>query len=265
MTIPGAVGQRPYPSESSTDGGWVVVPAVAATSRYPAYAWEPVAAALAPHLAVDDAEPFLPQAVAVTVVDVTGTLSPTVMGLVVDLAEGAEVVVEYALWWEYEIGHLYGLEHVWVHGRRTAAGWAVVAVEGSAHGHRHALDGVRLHNGRPVIYLEPGKHGTAVDPESFAAPRDVLEWLCSTGAGRGGVCVTAQFEGYLHATPRRSRQARRFLSNYAFTPTWSFSRVVDTRDLPAVPWDELRRNVPAIVADIVSDVPSTPLARAGCV
>jgi hypothetical protein len=213
--------------------------------------------ALAPILRFDAAEPFLPQQVAATAVSVP-TPSPSFPG---SLEPWGDVVVEYALWWDREIGHVYELEHVWVHGRRTSGGWDVIAVEGSAHGGSRLFSDVETVGGRPVVYCEPGKHGTADRPEQFALPRDIIEWLCGPGAGRAGVCVTPLFEGILTPTPSDHRRARRLLSGYAFEPTWEFTCPVDVRDLSTSNWAELQSSIPGRVFSQLDGIDGRPLLR----
>ncbi len=45
---------------------------------------------------------------------------------------GKGTVIEYAIWYDWDIQHLYDLEHVWVH---LDAEGAVVTVKASRHGH----------------------------------------------------------------------------------------------------------------------------------
>ncbi len=80
-----------------------------------------LAAAHAPILRFDRAEPFLPKRVGYQVlrepadsgVDYRRTRSGPVP-LRFDLA-GLDAVVEYGIWWDWDIQHLYGLEAAWVY------------------------------------------------------------------------------------------------------------------------------------------------------
>lgn len=211
---------------------------------------------LAPLLHFDAAEPFLPELAAVSVFSHPAP-SPSFPGRV---EPRGDIAIEYALWWPCEIGHVYELEHVWVHGRRDAERWTMTAVEGSAHGGRSTIT-AETASGRPVVYLEPGKHGTASSPERFVLPPDVIEWLCGSGAGREGVCVTELFAGALAPTPVHHRQARRFLEPFAFAPTWRFDNVVDVADLPHLDFEHLATSVPDQVLGQLEGVPTQPLGR----
>ena len=69
----------------------------------------------APLIWFDDAEPFLPQAVGYTVLRRPGHSPTFERFLRLDVPGGrtAAAVIEYALWTDWDIQHLYELEHVW--------------------------------------------------------------------------------------------------------------------------------------------------------
>ena len=79
-----------------------------------------------PILRLDRREPFLPSRVGVTVFWEPGE-SPSFPRMVT-VPRGADCVIEYAIWWDWDIQHLYELEHVWV---AVEKGGRVVAVEAS--------------------------------------------------------------------------------------------------------------------------------------
>ncbi|MCU0503271.1 MAG: glycerophosphodiester phosphodiesterase [Anaerolineae bacterium] len=73
----------------------------------------------APILRFDANEPFLPLAAGYTIFRESGASPSFQRGRVIDLApEGespAALAIEYAIWWDWDIGHLYELEHAWVY------------------------------------------------------------------------------------------------------------------------------------------------------
>ncbi|HLP66922.1 MAG TPA: HAD family hydrolase, partial [Rhizobium sp.] len=85
-----------------------------------------------PLLKLDDREPFRPLAAGYTVYrGETQSVSSKFL-----IQPAADCVVEYAIWYDWDIQHLYDLEHVWVH--LDAAG-RVVKVEASRHGARRIM------------------------------------------------------------------------------------------------------------------------------
>ena len=84
---------------------------------------------LSPRIRFARNEPFYPSKVGVTVLDAPGQ-SPSAP-LAVTFEPGVKKVIEYAIWWDWDIQHLYELEHIWL---KLDASDAVVGVDASAHG-----------------------------------------------------------------------------------------------------------------------------------
>ncbi|WP_208978132.1 hypothetical protein [Pseudovibrio denitrificans] len=63
----------------------------------------------APVLRLDRSEPWRPTAIGFTVFAEAGK-SPSSK---FEIAPKADRVIEYAIFWDYDIQHLYDLEHVW--------------------------------------------------------------------------------------------------------------------------------------------------------
>src|SRR5690606_3500750 len=80
----------------------------------------------APMIRFGDNEPFLPSRAGVTVMTAPGR-SPSA-SLEITFEAGVAKVLEYAIWWDWDIQHLYELEHVWV---KLDASDAVVSVNAS--------------------------------------------------------------------------------------------------------------------------------------
>ena len=85
----------------------------------------------APTIRFDAREPFTPAAVGYTVFRESGR-SPS-FPREIRLGAGVAAVVEYAVWWDWDIQHLYELEHIWVYlsadgelgGGRGELAWAL--------------------------------------------------------------------------------------------------------------------------------------------
>lgn len=201
----------------------------------------------APLLRMDRREPFLPLAFGYTHFQIAAA-SPS-FPRQLRLPEGAHSALEYAIWWDWDIEHLYELEHVWVY---LSAGGQVVAAEASWHGEWNALlapdGGPPLQDGRVVVYSEPGKHAFAASPGPLLQRKQRSALSCGPRAGTGGVHVTPLYAGRIHErTPLNNQLVWTWLERRRFTPTWDFSRIVDLRDLQAVPWDALDAWIPGRV------------------
>lgn len=201
----------------------------------------------APLIRFDLREPFLPSVVGYTVFRQSQRSMSFPRDII--LPENAAVAIEYAVWWDWEIQHLYELEHIWVY---LDADVNVVAADASWHGGFHVMvDADRVaptQDGRVILYSEPGKHAFA----------PVIDWLierkpitdASTGAhsGRMGVHVTPLFTGLINdRTPLNNNVVHAYLEKLSFAPTYDFSQVFDTRTAALVPWDNLFRYIPGRV------------------
>jgi putative hydrolase of the HAD superfamily len=204
-----------------------------------------LAARYAPQLMLDGAEPYRPIGFGYTIFRAAGP-SPSSKFVVEPVAA---LTIEYAIYYDWDIGHLYDLEHVWVH---VDADGRVVEVEASAHGGRRRMDAgegrAEFREGRPVVYVEAGKHAHWADPAQMASnDRQKLAVLCSSAAGIEGVHLGNPFatRGAYHASPEDHRLARLKLRRDAFAPSHDY---VPLEAIPALmPWTMLE----AAIADRV--------------
>lgn len=195
----------------------------------------------APVILFDGAEPFLPLRVGCTLFRESG-LSPS-FPRYIRPEPPIELVIEYAIWWDWDIGHLYELEHAWVFiGERGE----VMGVESSQHGGSYGGD-LSLEGGRPVLYSEPGKHALASSPHLLVARRNHTEYSCGPGAGAGGVHVTPLYRDRIVKTPDDDQLVRTYLRRHAFAPRWDWGLRVQVADLPMAPWPELDAAIPVRV------------------
>ncbi|RPJ43104.1 MAG: hypothetical protein EHM21_11975, partial [Chloroflexi bacterium] len=119
----------------------------------------------APILYFDAREPFLPLAAGYTLFTGDGP-SPSfdrIVELRPEDRPAAALAIEYAIWWDWDIHHLYELEHAWVY--LDSKGFPV-RLEASWHGKYYDLP-LNLEGGRAVLLSEAGKHAFAPDPSWF--------------------------------------------------------------------------------------------------
>ena len=218
---------------------------------------------LAPVLRFADNEPFLPSRVGISVLREVGP-SPSTQ-LEIAMAPGAVCVVEYAIWWDWDIQHLYELEHVWLH---LDADEQVIQVEASAHGGKFpmALPDGRLPRAGDRISLvsAPGKHAFTATEADQAVHAESLGIACQELAGRGGILVNEMFAQALQGlTPEDHRAVKRFLQSRAFLPASEYSQHIDLATLEFSSWTDLAAWIPNRVRDVLTEVRRTqPLLKA---
>ena len=208
-----------------------------------------LAARYAPLIRFDRNEPFLPLAVGYTLFRHSGP-SPS-FPRQVELHPNEELAIEYAVWWDWDIGHLYELEHVWVF---VDGQGQVVRGEASWHGGYHdmSIDHVLPVEGEHLtLYSEPGKHAFAPDPSWFLdRPSEIVAATTTRFAGVNGMWVTPLFEKEMAAyrTPEANRLVLTYLQRHAFEPAWEFDRLFQVSWGMLVPWEALRQWVPRRIA-----------------
>lgn len=156
--------------------------------------------------------------------------------------EPGETVIEYAFYYDFDIQHLYDLEHVFV---RIDGEGRISGVLGSFHGKflNNLLEGETDFEGTHVIlYVQPGKHAFMPAPHYFKLFPD-RDKCCREYAGQDGLLIGPMFAGRLFTDQDFDRQAERFIrENYAFVPTWEFGeeypRLSKAEDM-LMPWEEL--------------------------
>ena len=202
----------------------------------------------APVIRFDRREPFFPSAVGYTVFrrDAKSASFPRD----IELGEATALVIEYAIWWDWDIQHLYELEHAWV---SVDADGNIVDLEASWHGRFNPMradDGaLPLEGGRPLLFSEPGKHAFAPTPARLLGRRSKTEGSCGVHAGKMGVHITPLFAGVIHQRkPLQNRLVHTYLERFQFAPTYDFARCFDLREAVFVPWRNLFRWIPGRVA-----------------
>lgn len=209
---------------------------------------------LAPVIRFGDNEPFLPSHVGITVLDAPGR-SPSCR-LDIGFDAGVAKVIEYAIWWDWDIQHLYELEHIWL---KLDAADSVVAVEASSHGGKFAMKGadggLPLQDGRVTLVSTPGKHAFTATPEEQGKTEELTTICCQELAGRDGVLINDMFRAELdEVTAEHHRAVKRYLQARAFLPTFSFEQRFDLAGVEFLGWDELAAWIPGRVKAVLAQV-----------
>ncbi len=166
------------------------------------------------------------------------------------------LVIEYALYWDFDIQHMYDLEHIWVY---VAADGRVTWAEGSFHGKYLTLwepemsfalqpEGTHVH-----AFCQPGKHAFLPDGQLF---RLIPAWQdCCDAFSGGGVLVGGPFAGAYHATPEEDARCAAYIRQHlAFRPTLRFTDGVPLNAALLRPWDALKAWIPGRIAQLCAEI-----------
>lgn len=229
-----------------------------------------IAREYAPEIYFDKREPFLPIKVGYTITDKVIT-SPSFQRKLEPPERG--VVIEYAIYWDWDITHHYDLEHLWVFVDKEGM---VEAFEGSAHGlclrlwpdppsleefiyalynkkkldrGKQPLSGTDRRKGKNIwvltAYSQPGKHGFAPDPGWFSKHREFIIKECTLRAGKDG--LHQGFPGKkITVNEARNRLVKKYLQDRAFVPSFEFEqRFSLAGEQLLVPWEQLKSFIPS--------------------
>jgi HAD superfamily hydrolase (TIGR01549 family) len=219
-----------------------------------------LAARYTPVLRFDANEPFFPLAAGYTIfrADAASPSMNRQIQLQTDEHPDATLAIEYAIWWDWDIGHLYELEHVWVY--VDAKGHAV-ACEASWHGRFHLMqesEGLTWDGDHPVIFSEPGKHAFAPNPDWYRPHHVPRRTPTNAMAGCQGLIDPDIFKDAFTRNALVDTLVRSHLVHYAFTPSWDFSHFFRFDSQQLVPWPSLESWIPkrveAYIAELQRDI-----------
>ena len=216
-----------------------------------------IALRYAPTIHFDVKEPFLPSVVGYTVFRENAPSASFPRDIL--LSENVDIVIEYAVWWDWDIQHLYELEHIWVYADEHGN---LLDAEASWHGgYNRMLDEheqLPLVDGRLVLYSEPGKHAFAPTPGWLIERKAQTLASCGIHAGKMGVHVTPLFDGIINQRkPLQNRLVHTLLERQKIEPAFDFSNPFDLRGAIFVPWQHLYDWIPARVDEWIDHLRST--------
>lgn len=202
----------------------------------------------APVIQFDVREPFVPSVVGYTIFrhDAPSASFPRE----IQLADNIAFAIEYAIWWDWDIQHLYELEHIWIYVEEDGS---IAEAEASWHGRYHQMrdESGRLPTceGRLALYSEPGKHAFAPAPGWLLQRKATTLASCGVRAGAMGLHVTPLFVGViLDDTPLSNRLVHTWLERQQFEPGFAFNKSFDLRSAIFVRCAQLLDWIPARVS-----------------
>ncbi|MCY3916763.1 MAG: glycerophosphodiester phosphodiesterase [Chloroflexi bacterium] len=202
----------------------------------------------APFLHFDEREPFFPSVVGYTIFR-QGAPSASFPRDIQLTAETA-FAIEYAIWWDWDIQHLYELEHIWVY---VDGDGGIAEAEASWHGRYHQMRDesgrLPLREGRLALHSEPGKHAFAPSLGWLLLRKAKTRASCGARAGAMGLHVTPLFDGViLDDRPLNNRLVHTWLERQQFEPSFAFNKSFDLRSTSFVRCAQLLDWVPARVS-----------------
>ncbi|WP_051538296.1 hypothetical protein [Butyrivibrio proteoclasticus] len=160
--------------------------------------------------------------------------------------KGTKAVIEFAYYLDYDIQHLYDLEHIWVY----IDGYGnVVGAEGSYHGRflNAFVPGLSGHkDNKVVMYSQPGKHAMLSDPKLMYLYTELFE-ACDRLAGINGLDAPERYLTDIHITEDENKRVKEYIKKqFKFTPAMRFVQTIFD-DVDYMPWEELQGKIPEYI------------------
>ncbi len=235
----------------------------------------------APIIYMDEKEPFSIKRVGYEVYEEDGAVSRSFNRKFDFLNyKGAVKVIEYAYYLDYDIQHLYDLEHIWVYLDEKDN---LVGAEGSYHGRflRATLpeftsvykkdemeEEYLVHDGtmarviypdgsRLIMYSQPGKHAMLASPRLMHLYPELFE-ACTRLAGISGLDAPEEYLKDIHITEEENRKVVEYIKeNFAFEPSMRFEEN-EIKHEDYIPLAELKREIPGYIKKQLEDIEVTP-------
>lgn len=214
-----------------------------------------IAIKYSPYIYFDENEPFFPVRVGYSIFD-KPERSKSFNRKIDFNTSLINFVIEYAIYWDYDIQHLYELEHVWIYVGKNGE---IMDAEASFHGwYLKALlkDRSNIEDSTHIrIYSQPGKHAFLPKPEYFELIPD-LYTATYEYAGKSGLIVTDIFKGVYGTNEDINKRVENFLKKFKFRPAMRFKKYV-IPDNVFVTWEELFVEIPQRIVDRLKEIDSS--------
>lgn len=204
----------------------------------------------APQILFDLNEPFYPELIGITIFKEDGVSNSFNRDIV--LGDEVEMVIEYAIYWHFDIQHLFELEHVWIY---IDIEGKVCDAEASFHGaffkgllrDKSNLDGTHV-----KLYSQPGKHAFMPQKDIFYLIPNLYE-VNNELCGKDGLIVTDVGRGRYKTNDAINSLVKEYMARFKFTPTMEFKKYVLPNDI-FVEWSELYDKIPQMIEKKLSEM-----------
>lgn len=154
-----------------------------------------------------------------------------------------DFVIEYQLYYDYDIQHMYDLEHFWVYVDHNGK---VYDGEASQHGGQmncFKLKEIVEDETHIPIYVQPGKHAILPDGQLFKLFGNYKE-VCNKLAGIDGLLVNDLFKGLIYKDSYIDYLVCNYIrENLSFEPSLEFYQAPINEDI-LISWEELYKLIP---------------------
>ena len=198
-----------------------------------------------PYIYKDKLEPFPIRFIGCTIFTEKMRSASFPKWVVDPVKEGADRIIEYAVYYDYDIQHMYDLEHAWV---AVDTVGNVIDCWCSFHGMRLRAAGIRMfrmEGAHPILYAQPGKHAMLPHPDLFEL-HPQFRTACTSEAG-GGLLLPALLNGAVETNDCLDAKITGYIrGHFSFHPSMEFVR---EKLMPEqfLSWPELLNRIPELI------------------
>lgn len=168
----------------------------------------------------------------------------------IEFSKDTYKVLEYAFYWDYDIQHLYDLEHAFLYLNDKGD---VIDVISSFHGKFYRQSHVNFEGSHPILYTQPGKHALMAHSEYFNLYVDLVS-ACSEKAGADGILVPEFIANKFIRTDIDDVLTENYIKDhFSFTPSFNYVKEKIT-DFMLTDWPTLLSNIPSYMKAAFNDI-----------
>ena len=162
--------------------------------------------------------------------------------------KGTVKVIEYAYYLDYDIQHLYDLEHIWVYPGFTSV-FKKDEMEEEYLVHDGASSRVIYPKGtRLIMYSQPGKHAMFSNPRLMYLYPELFE-ACDRLCGINGLDAPEKYLKDINITPEENRKVAEYIKEkFSFEPVMRFQEK-EIKHEDYIPWQELEWEIPGFIKE----------------
>ncbi len=205
-----------------------------------------------PNIYFDLREPFFPVRIGCTVFDKTNN-SPSFKREINFDNEKIKCVIEYAIYWDFDIQHLFELEHVWVYVDKNGN---VFDCEASFHGKYLkglSKDKSNIEDSTHVkLYSQPGKHAFSPIIELFELIPDI-EKANYEDVGKEGLVITSIAKGRYSTNDEINHMVESYMQQFRFRPLMQFEKY-NIKDELFTDWETLDQEIPLRINKMIKRI-----------
>lgn len=173
----------------------------------------------------------------------------------------AAKVLEYAVFYESDIGHIYDLEHVWVYLDKFND---IMGIKATRHGmisvQYPTPESIKYYKNHPILFVSPGKHSYYTNPSQMQ--KKYLSHACNqpcTSILDIHFFLRPEWDLIKKNYPGRQKIKSAYQKRYCFEPSFRFTKyIIPNHGSNSIfrSWSDLEKEVPMLLINFLNKLKS---------